>query len=190
MELNQFEYISWPKLHRLCFKLSQKIETEKIKPDRIVAISRGGIVVARILGDFLNLPIRYITMVSTEGIGNLKTPVIVEGLSSQVADEKILLVDEIGDSGETIVKAKEHLRNFRPQKVYSAVPVIKPHTQPKPDFYMHTTHKWVVFPYEVRETIEELVKQWKQAGLGRKEINDRLTSLGFTKPMVDRFLRK
>jgi len=116
--------------------------------------------------------------------------VVIEGLSSQVAGKKLLLVDEIGDSGGTIVKAKEHLEDFRPKQIWSVVPVIKPQTRPQPDIYIHTTDKWVVFPYEVRETIENLADAWGREGMKRGKVSKRLVSLGFTKQMVNRFLKK
>lgn len=188
-DLSKFEYISWEKYHQLSFNLAQQIEKRRMMADKLVVISRGGAVVGRLLSDFLELPIRYITIVATKGINQLKKPAIVEGLNTTVDKETVLLVDEIADSGATFACALDHLRQQNVKQVYTTALVIKPHTQPKPDFYAHTSDKWVVFPYEVRETVEQLVKSWGAEGIAPKEMSNRLVTLGFASEMVEAFIK-
>jgi hypoxanthine phosphoribosyltransferase len=59
--------------------------------------------------------------------------------------EPILIIDDIIDSGETILAAKKKIR-----KRSSDVAVIfkKPWSKVKPDYYVEETDKWVVFPWE------------------------------------------
>ena len=110
----QFYYISWQKMHEMCFELAEKIvgvsEVELLR--HIVAISRGGLVVARILSDFLNLPIFNIAIESYEDIGKNKTPVITQDLgSADFKGKNILLVDEICDTGKTFERAVGYLNS-------------------------------------------------------------------------------
>jgi hypothetical protein len=183
-DLSKFEYISWGDYHRLTFQMAQEIEKRRLRLDKLVVISRGGAVVGRLLSDFLELPIRYITIVAYGAINKPKKPKIVEGLNTTVDNETVLLVDEIADSGATFKTAIEHLRKHQAAKIYTAALIIKPHTQPRPDFYTHTSDKWVVFPYEVRETISQLASQWQKEGNARKEIVRKLVKLGFVEAMV------
>jgi len=184
MNLDQFEFVSWEKLHQWCFQLSQKIIQKELRLDKIVAISRGGLVVARILSDFLNLPISHITIVAYKEIGKMEEPKVTEGLGVTVSKKKLLLVDEIVDSGKSLSRGKKYLDNFAPGKVFSAAPVVKPKANPKPDYYIHSTDKWVVFPYEVRETTEQLVSDWINKGFSKQEIKKNLIKLGFKNEMV------
>jgi len=181
MKLSNFEYISWEKLHQLCFELAERIQKRNHGFDKIVAISRGGLVVARILSDFLQLPISHMTIVAYQEIGESNKPLITEGISVGVAGNKLLLVDEIVDKGRTLIRAKNYLANFGPKSIYAAVPIVKPLAQIKPDFSVYETDKWVIFPYEVKETIGQLVQKWQEKGYSHKEVTHALRQLGFAK---------
>ncbi|OGD63680.1 hypothetical protein A2160_04500 [Candidatus Beckwithbacteria bacterium RBG_13_42_9] len=184
MELSDFEYISWEQFHKMCFDLAQRIKAKRVSLDKLAVISRGGAIVGRILSDLLDLPIHYLTIVSTVRVGHLKEPKIVEAWQEPIERENILLVDEIADSGRTFECARQHLLRFKPAKIYTAAPVIKPATNPKPDFYIHTTNKWIVFPYELRETIEEVTKIWQKEKVSKKEIAQRFVFLGFKQSLI------
>jgi len=153
---NKFLALSWNDFHDVCFDLSQTIKKKNIKFDRILAISRGGLVVARILSDFLNLPISVFTMVAYTGINKCKQAKVVEGLKIEPKGETVLLIDEVADSGETYKKALSYLKTFTPKKIYTCAPYIKSWTKYKPDFWQVKSNKWIIFPYEAKETINEL----------------------------------
>ena len=187
MDLNQFEFINWEKLHQLCFELAQKVDKANLKVNKIVAISRGGLVVARILSDFLDLPIAHISIVAYQEIGKITKPKITEGLGRDVSRNKLLLVDEIVDSGKSLAKGLTYLTKFKPTKIYSAGVIVKPKANPKPDFFVRITNKWAVFPYEVRETTEQLVEKWRKTGKKEKEIENGLEQLGFARELVKEF---
>jgi len=184
MNLDQFEFVSWEKLHQACFKLAKKISHKKLQFDRIVCISRGGLVVARIFSDLLELPISNFTIVAYVTIGKTKTPKIVERLAVSIKNERILLVDEIVDHSSTLKKAITYLKTFSPKKITTVVPYIKSWSFPQPAFWQVKTDKWVIFPYEVRETIEQLVEIWQKKGLSKQEIEKNLIKLGFEIKMV------
>ncbi|HUV47207.1 MAG TPA: phosphoribosyltransferase family protein [Candidatus Bathyarchaeia archaeon] len=185
----EFLYLSWEKLHQLSFDLLKEINKKGIKFDRIVCISRGGLVVSRIFSDFLKLPISNFTIVSYVSVGKTGIPKIVEPLGVKIKNERILLVDEIVDHGTTLEKALSYLKRFRPQKIHSLGLVIKPWTKLKPDFWQLETEKWVIFPYEVRETIDDLRKIWGKENVSKEEISERLGKIGLTKKQVDYFLK-
>lgn len=185
----KFQYISWLKLHELCFGLLKRIKEKNIEFDRIVCVSRGGLVVARIFSDFLNLPISNFTIVSYVSVGKTGTPKIIEALAADIKNEKILLIDEIVDHGTTLKKALSYLGKFKPKSITSLVPVIKPWTKLKPDFWALETDKWVVFAYEVRETINDLVKIWRKEDVEEKEMKERLVKIGLPGEQVEYFLK-
>lgn len=64
MELSALHFISWENFHTSSFELAKKIQDSGEKFDTIVAISRGGLVLARILSDFLKLGIYNIAIES------------------------------------------------------------------------------------------------------------------------------
>jgi len=180
----RFLPIGWEQLQADCFKLAEEIEEAGLGLKRIVAISRGGLVVARLFSDFLKLPISSFTIVSYVSVGKTGKPKVVEELGVEIEGERVLLVDEIVDHGTTLTKAGEYLKGFGPKQVWTAVPYIKPWSKVVPDFWRVKTDRWVVFPYEVRETIEDLVKIWRQEGIGEREMEERFLKLGFDKKMI------
>lgn len=181
--------VSWSRLEEICFQLAQKIIKKKLVFDRIICISRGGLVASRIFSDFLNLPVSNFTIVSYVKVGQPGKPKIVENLSIDIKNEKVLLVDEIVDHGSTLKKAVRYLDGFSPQKVTTLALFVKPWSQPKPDLWQVKTSKWVVFPYEVRETIENLVVVWRKQRHSGEEMKERFDKLGFPQKEVDSFLK-
>jgi hypoxanthine phosphoribosyltransferase len=184
-----FQYLSWQGLHDLCFELFKKIEKKKLKFDRIVCISRGGLVVARIFSDFLDLPISNFTIVSYVRVGKTGKPRIAEKLGVDIKGEKILLVDEIVDHGTTLKKAIAYLKKLGPKKIVSLAPVLKPWTKIKPDFYVLETKKWIIFPYEIKETIEDVKKMGKEKRARREAPGQKFLKIGLPRKQVEYFLK-
>lgn len=184
----EFLPVSWEQLDEICFRLAKKILVKDFHFDRIICISRGGLIIARIFSDLLKLPISTFTIVSYVKVGETKKPKIVEPLRVDIKNEKILLVDEIIDHGTTLKKAISYLVNFSPQKIVSAIPFVKPWSNPLSDFWQIKTKKWVIFPYEVRETIEDLISLWKKHHLSLKQIKNRLIRIGLQEDKINYFL--
>lgn len=190
MQVKDFEFISWEKLYHLCFLLKERISKKKPNFDKIVAISRGGLVVARILSDLLNLPISNFTIVAYKEIGKMESPRVVEGLASSVAGQRLLLVDEIVDSGKTLFRGRAYLKNFGPKLILSAVPIVKSRANPKPDFFVKITEKWVIFPYEVCETTEDILRKMKLEKASNKDIATFLINVGLPATLVEATLKE
>jgi len=154
----KFRKLSWEQLEKDCIKLSQKIEKEKI--DEIISISRGGMVMARILSDLLSLPISHISITSYQGMQQTKEPVIVDFPTKDYARKAILLVDDVSDTGKTLGKAVVHLKTLPIKKIYTASVYIKPHTTFIPDFWQENIDAWIIFPYDLKETKESFTKMY------------------------------
>lgn len=156
MTTPRFEKISWLRFAKDSAKLAKKIGNTYLT--RIVAISRGGLVVARILSDLLNLPISHITIASYQDLKQMKEPIITEGTTNFFTNDHILLLDEVTDTGKTFIRALSYLKNFSTSKVYTASIYTKPHTRFIPDFYVCSIDAWIIFPYDIRETYKAFVK--------------------------------
>ena len=130
----------------LCKKLSNKI-TDKF--DNLLIIGTGGWIVGKIINKNSNLPI--FTMIC-KSYRNKKQGKIV--ISKVIPDQKlsgiILIVDDLIDSGNTLITIKKHLiENFRDiTDIKIAVLIKKSKSKIIPDYYVLETDKWVVFPYE------------------------------------------
>jgi uncharacterized protein len=183
-----FLFLTWDELQNQCFKLVKRIKNQNLKLDRIVCISRGGLIVARILSDFLDLPISNFTIVSYVSVGITGKPKIAEKLVVDLKNESILLVDEIVDHGTTLKCALDYLKTKKPKKIYSLAPIIKPWTKVKPDYYLVKTKKWVVYPYELKETIDDLKKIFTKENKSTRELVKTINQLGFNSQQTKYFL--
>lgn len=153
-----FTKLTWQTLEKDCLLLAQKIQDTKV--DEIISISRGGMVVSRMLSDFLNLPISHIAIESYVDLQQQKEPIITQVSSREFKGETILLVDELSDSGKTFERGLSYLQELPISKVYTAAPYYKEHTVHLPDFTVKQLDSWIIFPYEVKETQKSFMKEF------------------------------
>ncbi|KKP66149.1 MAG: Purine phosphoribosyltransferase [Candidatus Roizmanbacteria bacterium GW2011_GWA2_35_19] len=151
--------ISWDKLEKDCISLVNKLGNKKF--DRIICISRGGLPWARVLSDFLKLPISHLAVESYADLKQIKRPVVTESPKDLPRPEKWLVVDDVSDTGDTFALVVEHLKKYRTKKIFTVSPYIKPKTKFIPDFYVESIDAWIIFPYEIRETYEAFLKIYK-----------------------------
>ncbi len=188
----KFYIIGWEELRSKTFVLSQKILSAHLQLDLIVAIARGGLMIAQLLSDGLGLPIAAFTVESYKNFQQVFLPLITHGLTSSLKRKKILLVDDISDTGKTFLRALDYLEELGAHKsnVTTCALVLKPDSVYKPHYFIEETSVWVIFPYEVRETITQLVPVWKKDKVSTEETRRRFTSLGFPENQIETYLTK
>lgn len=172
----QFTKISWARFASDTYELARIIRQSGAPLSKIVAISRGGLVLSRILSDLLGLPVSHMTIVSYQDLKQTKEPMITEGISGISSSDDILLVDEISDSGKTFQRAQAYLANFPYRSLKLAALYQKSHTDPRPDFACATLDSWVIFPYEVRETYRAFTSLFKTS----EKALSKMKEVGFT----------
>jgi hypothetical protein len=150
------ELLTWERIYALCLKLSQDIIKSGYTPDAIVAVGRGGWIPARILSDFLNL--RELYSVKAEYWDVAKTrenAMITQPINVDINGKKILVVDDVADTGETLSVVVSHLRKAGAGEIKSAVLQYKKTSVFAPDYCGEVLKRWVwiVYPWGVVETI-------------------------------------
>lgn len=173
----EFLSLSWKDLEKKTYLLSQKIKKSGQKLDLIVAVARGGLTIAQLLTDFLSLPITSFTVVSYRDLQQESIPKITFKIANQLHGQKILLVDDISDTGKTFERGISYLKELGANKIVTTSLLVKPWTTFVPDFYIEKTDKWVVFPYEIRETTEALFTKFRKEGKSDVEIRQKLKKL-------------
>ena len=169
---------NWQQLHNETHKLSEKIEKSKIKFDLIVAIARGGLTTAHMMSDFLKLPITTFTVSSYKGLKQDKMSKITLRLGNKLHNKRILLVDDVSDTGKTFVRGIKYLNELGAEKIFTASVYIKTWTTHFPNFYILSTNKWIIFPYDMKETIDALKD---------KHSSKELLDIGIPKYFVEKY---
>lgn len=189
IEKQSYQVYTVEEIQTELFALSKKIRKTGKTYDRIVALARGGVSVAQTIADLLG--IKHISVIQSElytSIGEKNdTPIITQPLAANVKGEHILLVDDLVDSGETLLFAKNYLHAHGPLSVDCATLSYKPATKCMPDFTGQETKAWIIFPWETRETIQTLTDMWGKAAIHEEKIRQNLTRLGFSKDQIETF---
>lgn len=165
--------LSWRDIEEQCKTLAREIRRRGADFDIIIALARGGWVPGRLLSDYLDNDELYTVRVKFyEGVDKRREkPLILHPTQFTIRGKKVLLVDDIADTGESLLAAVEHLRKRGARQITVATLVKKPHSKVTPDIYVRETPAWVVFPWEVRETIKSLRdgKEIEMAGITPEE---------------------
>ena len=168
--------ISFDEYIQIVEKLAIQIH-EKYKPTVLVGIMRGAAPIIDILSRILKLPIAYIVIQSYSGKGledqqgQLMFAREISSLANNKDFNKVLLIDDLSDTGLTLNKSIEWLKNYGPTKEYikevkTACLWKKKSSTFEPDFcpIRLDSDPWIVQPTEHYEelSIEEIVKKNKQ----------------------------
>lgn len=156
------EIISWNTVQRLARSIAQKIRADAYVPDIIIAIGRGGYVPARILADYLdsmNLTSmkieHYRSGADKQEIAKIKYPLGVD-----VNGMRLLVVDDVSDSGDTFQLAIDHIQSlYTPQEIRTAVLHHKTVSSYQPDYFAHRIirWRWLIYPWAVIEDIHGFI---------------------------------
>lgn len=185
----QYEIPTWNQIYGMLLNQAQKIQDSHYKADIIVCIARGGIIPSRILSDLLETS--QLVKIQIEFYTNIAQtkaePTLKQGLTISVADRNILLVDDISDTGKSQQLARNYLQELGATQIKTATLYVKPQSISIPDFFEKPTSNWVVFPWEIKETLRKIMKRQ----IGKRAQNQELTKLvkaGLPKQIVDKLL--
>jgi uncharacterized protein len=170
-------YITATSLLQDSFRLAAKIHRSGFRPDFIVGIWRGGTPVGIAIQEYFeyvgvrpdHIAVRTSAYV---GIGQRSKAIRVHGLHYIIeeanADDSLLVVDDVFDSGNSIQallkELAEKMRLNMPRSVRIATTWYKPgnnQTTLVPDYYLHETDAWIVFPHELAGLTFEEIKAGK-----------------------------
>ena len=145
------QILSWEDIENITDELAEKIKASNFEPDYLIGITTGGLIPLFFLAKKLN--IENIFTISIEKKDNKK---IVKELLPEISlkDKKILLIDEITESGNTLKETQDFLRNrYSPSEIKTAtLGVNKDKGKFFPDFYIIIQQgEWIVFPWEKEE---------------------------------------
>jgi hypoxanthine phosphoribosyltransferase len=167
-------FISAQDLLRDSFALGKMILASGFRPSFLVGVWRGGAPIGIAVQELLELhgvatDHIAIRTSSYTGIDQQQKTVRVHGIDYLVsrlgAEDRLLLIDDVFDSGRSLEAVLDELarrcRRNLPEQIRIATVYYKPsrnRSRLKPDFFVHETGRWLVFPHEL-------------GGLSREEID-------------------
>ncbi|MEH6579171.1 MAG: phosphoribosyltransferase family protein [Amphritea sp.] len=166
-------YLSAQELLEDSFRLALEVYNSGFRPDFIVGVWRGGtpvgIAVQELL-DYFDVKTDHISIRTSSytGIGTRGKEVRVHGLDYLIrnvnAPDSLLIVDDVFDTGLSVKAVidtlKDKARLNTPLDIRIATPWFKPSnnkTALEPDYYLHKSEDWLVFPHELQGLSREEV---------------------------------
>jgi hypoxanthine phosphoribosyltransferase len=145
-ELTGFDYVL-----QLSKILSRKIKVSGYMPDLIVAIGRGGFVPGRLVCDYLLLnDLTSMKIEHYKRAADIQTETKIRyPIPVDISGKKVLIVDDITDTGDTLSLAVDYVRSLRPADVRTAVLQHKTCSPFVPDYYAQKIIKWrwIIYPW-------------------------------------------
>lgn len=188
----EFEIPSWEGMYESLLELARKIRNARFKPDIVVGVARGGWPVARVMSDLLENP--EVANVKAEfylGVAETKKePIITQPVSASVRSKKVLVVDDVADTGKSLALVKEHLMEQGATVVKIATIYYKPWSILKPDWFERQTERWIVFPWERKETIKRILEKCKKEGVSIEQAKEALVRHGLDRRLAERFIQE
>ena len=160
-------YLNFNEIKSDIINLANKILESNIKFDAIIALCGGGLVPARLLRNYLEIPIYCLNIKLYNSNNEInEDPIILQWLDNKIIDslqnKNILIVDDLDDTGSTLYHITNLIENgyklYKPIKyktlaisvLYNKLKNKKNNINIKYPYFkvLDIEDKWVVFPWE------------------------------------------
>jgi hypoxanthine phosphoribosyltransferase len=180
-----YEYCSPEKIFDMTYKLGKRIQKE-FRPDCLVGMGRGGLMIVGLLSDFLNN--KNIFIIGARLYKDIEKPgeelEITQDVDERfIRNKKVLLVDDLVDTGITMLGVVRHIKAKGAAEIRTATLHYKPWSRIKPDYFIEETEKWIIYSKEIHETILSLSKN-----MPKEKVVEELEKAGVPKEMYQQFL--
>lgn len=146
--------VGWPEIEEGCRALAQRVRQAGFEPDILAVIMRGGAIVGRLYQKYSGSE----ALLHTFGIRAYRAPgdmrkAVVYQYPNKVEDfhgRKVLIIDDIADSGTTLELARTWAREAHASEVKTLTLHYKAKASETPDFW-HTkvdNDVWIDYPWE------------------------------------------
>lgn len=150
------EILTWETFGAATDELATQIHNSGFDPEIVIAVARGGMIPGGALTYSLGVKLTDAINVEfyTDVEETLPDPVLLAPMldTDSIRGKRILVVDDVADSGRTLALVLKLLRGFGAD-VRSAVLYAKPTTVINPDFVWKATDKWIVFPWSAKPPV-------------------------------------
>ena len=173
------QLISWNESYELGRSLAYEIKRSGFHPDLIVAIGRGGYVPARVVSDFLLFSLLASIKIEHWDTAGCKRPraTVRFPLAVDVCGQKVLIIDDVTDTGETLMTAVDYVKGLGAAEIRTGVLQHKTVSPFVPDYYgeVVTEWRWIIYPWAAHEDLVDLAQRvlLKEAQ-SKREIGEQL----------------
>lgn len=170
-------WVSWDEYHTLIERLALKVHESGWKFDQVLCLARGGVRPGDVFSRIFDVPLAILSTSSyREEAGTVRGDLDIAKYMTMTKGPlagKILLVDDLADSGVTLDKVTRHLAdNFTGvTEVKSAVIWVKGTSSIMPDYFLEELphNPWIHQPFENYDGLRpHQLAAWMKKGSGLK----------------------
>ncbi len=150
-------WISWDDYHRSIEVLAKQVFDSGWTFDHVLCLARGGLRPGDVFSRLFNVPLSILSVSSyREEGGTQRGELCIANKITSTADTlsgRLLLIDDLVDSGDTLQRVGEWLLNRHPEisEIRSAVIWYKENSSVCPDYFVHPVagNPWIHQPFEL-----------------------------------------
>jgi uncharacterized protein len=164
----------------MAYKISHQITESSVDIDVVAGIARGGFPPVRLVCDFLN--IKTLTAVQiqhyTSGGKEKEEVEISDPVDIDLKGKNVLILDDVNDSGKTLIAAVDHIKTKEAAVIKTAVLHEKTNTSMNADFagdYLLDDWKWLIYQWAVTEDLVEFLNKDDMLSAGEEEMRRHLS---------------
>jgi len=150
------EEMRWVDLGEGAQELAELVHADGYRPDIVLAIARGGLLVGGALGYALGVKNTFTMNVEfyTGVDERLEMPMLLPPVPDLVdfAEQRVLIADDVADTGATLALVKDFCQG-KVAEVRCAVLYEKPRSTVNCEYVWRRTERWIVFPWSAREPV-------------------------------------
>ena len=145
-------YFNYQEIDRYCRDIAKNAKTD-FNPDLILAIGGGGLIPARIMRTILNIPIYVVTLNYYDDNDKIMSePKVIQWIDNSILkNKKVLIVDEINDTGKTLEYVISNIDSYSKLGVAVIHDKVKCKKKLNVDYSVQggmVKDKWVVYPWD------------------------------------------
>ena len=152
------ELMSWDDLGDGARDLAEQIHRDGYRPDIVLAVARGGLLVGGAIGYALGVKNTFSMNVEFyTGIDErLPMPMLLPPVPDLVDfhEQRVLIADDVADTGATLALLKDFCQG-KVAEVRCAVLYEKPQSTVSCEYVWRRTDRWIVFPWSAEAPVGE-----------------------------------
>ena len=145
----EYNHLSWNDVEQSCLSIYSQMLQKNYRPDCIIGLLRGGVVPARIFSDYFDILLDFyaLDVKLYDGINSRKKEPEIKSFYGNVEGKRVLVVDDIWDSGKTM---RAVLAELKDTDITTATLFWKETADGKPDYFARysLSEEWIIFPWE------------------------------------------
>ena len=160
--MSEHEVMTWDDLGRGSRELAEMVAADGYRPDMILGIARGGLLVAGGVGYALGVKNTFTMNVEfyTGVDERLELPMILPPVPDLVdfQETRVLIADDVADTGATLQLVQEFCAG-KVAEVRCAVLYEKPRSAVRCEYVWRRTDRWIDFPWSAEEPVLQALSE-------------------------------